>query len=1058
MNILKGRRSSLFANVDTPLLGEVSDPDVDGIGERSVSFAPTHTLYNLISNKKWEDATVCVFHDNKEASVYYTENNLNMLPLHKACELQPPKGILRVLIESHRDGLKQRDHDGRLPLHTACQYCASEEVILFLIKAAKESARTKDFRSRLPLHIACENGASENVIESLIRAHPGGVEERDEHQRTPLDIVQQNHFYNKDALVRMLNGDPHGVGHNQYFNGVSRSRSNSRDFTPSLAASLSRCSSRGSVGSRSTSRSASRGTSRGYSYSPHRGTLRSVRSEGNTVDSSSQHQSLYTLISQKKWQKAELRCQIRPDEAGTWCEKRKPDGTMSWRLLPLHRACELQPNNTAIITYLIRAAGLTDKDHSGRLPLHSACRKVASADVIATLVASGPHTASYKDSKGRLPLHIACEYGASKDIIKTLVAAYPQGVDEGDHRGHSPRSIVNKAKFHHKAMMLEGLDLKKNANFQEIQLQWERLSAFNGADDDYDGLNNSNSKGSMTERGAILKNLSVSFGNDNDGNALKPTLGYDSQALAREEAAKEIHTALPPQPPVTMASTTSRPIPQSSSSASNRGGGGTEGIWISNCNTTSSLSTDNDDVVGERTLLCNLVTSQKWEEVMEQCDDHPEEAGMWWCKRDRSGKPLWSVLPIHKACELHAPPEVITALIQAYPESVLSADQNGRLPIHLACCRGATANVVNLLLQHGGEASLTYKDSQGRLPLHVACVHGAAERVINMLLNAYPESIDAEDKSGRTAVKIIQLSSHRHKRQIMYLLQKQTKRSSERSVSPSRSVGSMSLVSVMSKKSVGSASNYSMGSNEKLLSSNNSRSSHSSHHSRLHHSTPPSQQQSLELKDSQSTELTATDTTDSTATTGTFNSNNPAHHARHNHNHASMSMPMEMSERQPKLYTLVDKRRWDLVAAKLSKYRDNARVWYIQRGSNGADTFRELTIHRACQLQAPDNIIQSLIAIYAHGTKSKTHQGKLPLHLACEFGCTEQVVNSLIKANPEGVHHKDKSGMLPIHYACDRGCSRDVIKALIRVFPASLDEEDNYHRTPRSIMDQRYFA
>ena len=224
--------------------------------------------------------------------------------------------------------------------------------------------------------------------------------------------------------------------------------------------------------------------------------------------------------------------------------------------------------------------------------------------------------------------------------------------------------------------MLEGLECADGGDgnveydLQEVRRQWEVLSAFHHDDHDHDHVHhssnsshNNNCMGSMTERGAILKNLSVSFGNDtaahdtnndtnndhdDDGNALKPTLGYDSPALVAMEQqdaavpananAKEVrmqHTTTPPPPPRPAVPASASAVPSASSTGGKAAAAEGEGIWISNCNTTSSLSTDNDDVVGERTLLCNLVTAQKWEEVLHQCEAHAEEAGMWWCKRDR---------------------------------------------------------------------------------------------------------------------------------------------------------------------------------------------------------------------------------------------------------------------------------------------------------------------------------------------------------------------------------------------------------------------------------------
>ena len=103
--------------------------------------------------------------------------------------------------------------------------------------------------------------------------------------------------------------------------------------------------------------------------------------------------------------------------------------------------------------------------------------------------------------------------------------------------------------------MLEGLECADGGDgnveydLQEVRRQWEVLSAFHhdADDDDHDHVHhssnsshNNNCMESMTERGAILKNSSVSFGNDNDnnndnnddddddhdGNALKPTISF----------------------------------------------------------------------------------------------------------------------------------------------------------------------------------------------------------------------------------------------------------------------------------------------------------------------------------------------------------------------------------------------------------------------------------------------------------------------------------------------------------------------------------------------------
>jgi len=605
-----------------------------------------------------------------------------------------------------------------------------------------------------------------------------------------------------------------------------------------------------------------------------------------------------------------------------------------------------------------------------------------------------------------LPLHVACEHGASREVIEFLISAFPKGADQTDSKGKTPRSIVQKSKFQHKASMIEALNTRKALD--------KSFSAFYNEDEDASLIDQfGKNGGSATERSEILKNLSVSFANsevdgveigdhpqdedhDEISMKLKPTMGYGSKYANNNSLA-------------------SRPSSQTDPS-----------IWIGNCNTTSSL-TDNDEGE-ERTVLCNLVSSMKWQEALERLASHPAETSMWWCKRDRVGQPIWQLLPIHKACELNPPPELVNALIHTYPEGVMAADHSGRLPIHLACCRGAPSSVITILLDYGGAASLTVKDGQGRLPLHVACVHGAAERVINMLIEAYPEGVEVEDNNNRTPMKIVQQSSHRHKRQIIYLLNRQSKRGSERSLSPGRSVGSMSL----SKKSVGSIDRYSACS---ISSFTGSKRSSKKSDSQVSRSLIPAVELklSLEQKDSQSTELTATDTTDSTGS-------------------------IVESLKRPRVYQIVEKRRWEFIESTLDKYGvGECRVWFVKKDDQGIHQLRELALHRACQLQAPDPAIRLLIGAFAQGARGKTLEGKLPLHLACEFGSTHSAVQVLVDAYPDGVRQRDKRGKLPIHYACVKGCSVDVIKLLIRQFPASLDEVDNDNRSPRTIMNARYF-
>jgi len=160
--------------------------------------------------------------------------------------------------------------------------------------------------------------------------------------------------------------------------------------------------------------------------------------------------SIFHLISQKKWSAVEARCKERPEEACVWHDKKNRDGDgLKWRLLPLHRACELCPT-PGVVNALIEAypKALAEKDHGGRHPLHSACRRNADPVVVNILINGFTSALRIKDSKGRLPIQVALEHSASKAALMVLLSHY-SGVKNHmlDRCGISPldRALSDKS-------------------------------------------------------------------------------------------------------------------------------------------------------------------------------------------------------------------------------------------------------------------------------------------------------------------------------------------------------------------------------------------------------------------------------------------------------------------------------------------------------------------------------------------------------------------------------------------------------------------------------------
>jgi len=77
-------------------------------------------------------------------------------------------------------------------------------------------------------------------------------------------------------------------------------------------------------------------------------------------------------------------------------------------------------------------------------------------------------------------------------------------------------------------------------------------------------------------------------------------------------------------------------------------------------------------------------------------------------------------LPIHVACARGAPSEVLTILVELDPSTLQIPDSTGATPLHTACDRRDQVDLDSLrfLVGQSGPAALGERDQAGALPLH----------------------------------------------------------------------------------------------------------------------------------------------------------------------------------------------------------------------------------------------------------------------------------------------------------------------------------------------------
>ncbi len=102
------------------------------------------------------------------------------------------------------------------------------------------------------------------------------------------------------------------------------------------------------------------------------------------------------------------------------------------------------------------------------------------------------------------------------------------------------------------------------------------------------------------------------------------------------------------------------------------------------------------------------VQNRAWDDVVRRAKSHPHEVTI---QEDASGN-----TPLHMACRLDPPPEVVRALIQ----SCKATNTEGATALHIAATHHCPAEVIQVLLQDDDATSCLTR--MGRAPIHYACM------------------------------------------------------------------------------------------------------------------------------------------------------------------------------------------------------------------------------------------------------------------------------------------------------------------------------------------------
>lgn len=388
------------------------------------------------------------------------------------------------------------------------------------------------------------------------------------------------------------------------------------------------------------------------------------------------------------------------------------------------------------------------------------------------------------------------------------------------------------------------------------------------------------------------------------------------------------------------------------------------------------------------TALYRSIENKDWDAALQRVDIAPEEARTWVSRRDHdTNKTRWRLLPLHAVCIFRAPLALMEALIEAYPEGP------------------------------------QMKDDQGMLPVHLACRNGASKGVVLTLLRSFPESLFVLDRKRRSLQDLIESSNSVNKEVVLEALKKFEKETRNGNFSARNDTPARHLSKQVNEVDY---------ENRTTL---------------FRHILKKDWKAAAKRADAFPEESATWIVTKGFNGNLRFL---PLHKACVLNPPESIITALLEAYKQGSEDKDQDGWLPVHCACfyGASESVINALLIANPRGAHAKDDEGRLPLHYACLKGSSQGVIDVLLATYAKGAMSKDDEGRLPIHHACSKGAPENIIDALLKASPKGAQSKDDQGRLPLHHACRKNASERVIRTLLRVYPRAAQVKDDQDKLP----------
>eukprot|EP00546_Thalassionema_frauenfeldii_P006325 CAMPEP_0178925682 /NCGR_PEP_ID=MMETSP0786-20121207/18058_1 /TAXON_ID=186022 /ORGANISM="Thalassionema frauenfeldii, Strain CCMP 1798" /LENGTH=612 /DNA_ID=CAMNT_0020600611 /DNA_START=249 /DNA_END=2090 /DNA_ORIENTATION=- len=150
------------------------------------------------------------------------------------------------------------------------------------------------------------------------------------------------------------------------------------------------------------------------------------------------------------------------------------------------------------------------------------------------------------------------------------------------------------------------------------------------------------------------------------------------------------------------------------------------------------------------------------------------------------------------------------------------------------------------------------------------------------------------------------------------------------------------------------------------------------------------------------------------------------------------------------LYELIQSQEWEEAYYLLQDDPELAHGWQYGielDGTGEPQLWKRLPIHNACRYGAPIALLVFLLRLNPDFT-ADPYTGSLPIHLACRYSPYPETIQLLLSHDPSCAKKENNTKQLPMHLACISGSSKTVIQMLLKSYPAAVICKDKDGKTP----------